>query len=408
MHNVNDKTGPLKGIRVLELGHVMAGPTCGRILADLGAEVIKLERLEGEDSRKMAPPWRGNEAAGFLELNRNKRGIAVNLKDQRGQELVLRMAEQCDIVIENFRKGTLDRLGIGYADLRERNEGIILCEISGFGRSGPYSDQGGYDVVAQAMSGIMSVTGEGPGRPPVKAGVAVADIGAGVYGVVGILSALIARQKTGKGQKVDTSLFEVATSFMTWPMASYGADGSIAEPMGTAHPLDAPYQAFKASDNWFIVGAANQANWLRLVDAIGAAELGHDPRFRTNPDRVENYTALVETLSEIFATRTADAWISVLKESEIPTGPINTIKEVVDDEHLKQRGMIRKVNHTELGEMLTLGLPIQFSDTPCRFNKGAPMLGEHTAEIMKEFGYTDSEISLYAAEDVIGVLSEVT
>lgn len=395
------QNGPIQGTKVLELSHVMAGPTCARILADLGAEVIKLERLEGEDSRRMAPPWQGDEAAGFLMLNRNKRGLAVNLKDGRGKEIVRRLVRDCDIVIENFRKGTLDRLELGYEELSRINPGLIFCEISGYGRTGPYADKGGFDVVAQAMAGVLSVTGEQEGRPPVKAGVPVADIGAGMYGVIGILAALIRRRETGRGQRVDTSLLEAAASFMTWPAASYYADGSIAKPMGTAHPLDAPYQAFQASDGWFIVGAANQANWLRMVTVIGAEHLAEDPRFLENPDRVENLQELVSALSEIFLEKTKAEWIELLDSAGVPTGPINSIEEMLNNPQIIDRGMVRTVKHSTLGSIKTLGLPIRFSQTPSEFERGAPTLGEHTNEILSDIGYSSSELEALVEHGVV-------
>ncbi|MEM6681442.1 MAG: CoA transferase [Pseudomonadota bacterium] len=394
--------GPLEGVKVLELSHVMAGPTCGRMLADLGASVIKLERLEGEDCRTMAPPWQGDQAAGFLMLNRNKRGIAVNLKDPRGKQIVRDLVKTTDITVENFRKGTLDRLGIGYDVLKEINPGLIFAEISGYGRTGPYADKGGFDVVAQGMSGVLSVTGEAEGRPPVKAGVPVADIGAGLYAVIGILAAYINKQQTGLGQRVDTSLLEAAASFMTWPVASYFANKSIAKPMGTAHPLDAPYQAFEASDGWFMVGAANQANWLRLVEAINAPELAQDARFIDNPARVENLPVLVETLAAIFITKPKAHWMDALDNAGVPTGPINTVKEMLENPQIQARDQVRTVKHSSLGEVKTLGLPIRFSETPSEFNRGAPLLGEHTYEVLSELGYTTADIQTLLKDGVIG------
>lgn len=395
------QSGPLSGVNVLELSHVMAGPTCSRVLADMGASVIKLERIEGEDCRHMAPPWQGEEAAGFLMLNRNKRGIAVNLKEERGKQIVRDLIKTTDITIENFRKGALDRLGLGYDALSKINPRLIFCEISGYGRTGPYADKGGYDVVAQAMSGVMSVTGEAEGRPPVKAGVPVADIGAGLYGALGILAAYINCQKTGRGQRVDTSLLEAAASFMTWPIASYFADGSIAKPMGTAHPLDAPYQGFEASNGWFMVGGANQSNWLRLVKAIDAPTLADDPRFRENPDRVKNLDALVQTLSAIFIKKPKEHWIAALESAGVPTGPINNVGEMLEDPQINDRGMVRTVQHSDLGDVKTLALPIRFSETPSEFNRGAPTLGEHTDEILTEIGYSPEDIKSLIADQIV-------
>ncbi|MEO0410555.1 MAG: CoA transferase [Pseudomonadota bacterium] len=386
------RKGPLADIKVLELAHVMAGPACGRLLADLGADVIKLERPEGEDARRMAPPWHGDEAAGFLMMNRNKRGIAVDLKTDGGKDIARRLVGQCDVLIENFRKGTLDRLGLGYDRLAQINPKLIYCEISGYGRTGPYADKGGFDLVAQAMSGLMSVTGEAPGRQPVKAGVPVGDISAGLFAAVGILAALRERDKTGKGQRVDTSLFEATSAFMLWPAAMQIASGAQPEPMGSAHPLDAPYQAFEASDGWFIVGAANQANWLRLIKTMNAQYLQEDPRFNSNPKRVENLGLLIETLTPLFKEHSRAHWITVLDEAGVPTGPINNVAQMLNDPQLKARGMITSTQHPKLGAVPTLGLPLRFSESETAIDRPAPQLGEHNALVLKEAGFSAEEI----------------
>ncbi|MEM6913242.1 MAG: CoA transferase [Pseudomonadota bacterium] len=393
--------GPLSGLKVLELAHVMAGPTCGRTLADLGADVIKLERLDGEDCRRMAPPWQGDEAAGFLMLNRNKHGISIDLKRPEGLKIALDLIGKADVLIENFRMGTMERLGLGYDELQRTNPKLIYCAISGFGRSGPYAHKGGFDVVAQAMSGILSVTGEGQEGPPVKAGVPVGDIGAGLYATIGILAALAERQRTGQGQKVETSLFEAAASFMTWPVASYFASGEIARPMGTAHPLDAPYQAFKANDGWFVVGAANQANWLRLTKAIDAAHLAEDPRYKENPDRVKNLEALVQELSSIFAEESKSHWIAALDSAGVPTGPINNVEDMLADPQLNARGMVMSAPHETLGAVKTLGLPIHFSGSEVMIRKGAPLLGTDTRQILADMGYTSQEIEQLVVDKVV-------
>ncbi|MEM9879308.1 MAG: CoA transferase [Pseudomonadota bacterium] len=389
---MTQRNGPLAGIKVLELAHVMAGPACGRLLADLGADVIKLERPEGEDARRMAPPWHGDEAAGFLMMNRNKRGIAVNLKAEAGKDIVRRLVQESDVLIENFRTGTLDRLGLGYSALSALNPKLIFCEISGYGRTGPYAEKGGFDLVAQAMSGLMSVTGEGPGREPVKAGVPIGDIGAGLFATIGVLAALRERDKTGKGQRVDTSLFEAASAFMLWPAAMQIASGEQPQPMASAHPLDAPYQAFQASDGWFIVGAANQANWLRLIKAMDAEYLQDDPRFHSNPARVENLAQLVDTLTPLFKRRSRVDWMERLDAAGVPTGPINNVADMLADPQLKARGMIRNTKHPSLGDVATLGLPIRFSDTEISIERPAPRLGEHNIEILQGLGFSQDEI----------------
>ena len=406
-HNeaISRGAGPLAGLEVLELAHVMAGPTAGRILADLGAEVIKLERLEGEDCRRMAPPYVGDEAAGFLMLNRNKRAIAVDLKSDDGKAILKRLARRADVLIENFRPGTMAKFDAGYETLARDNPGLIYCEISGFGRSGPYAQRGGFDVVAQAMSGILSVTGEGPDRPPVKAGVPVADIGAALYAVIGILAALAQRQQTGRGQRVDTSLFEAAASFMSWPAAMYLANGEAPPPMGTAHPLDAPYQAFEAADGWFIVAAANQSTWLRLIEALGLPELGEDPRFADNPDRVEHLQELVAILTPIFLRKPKAEWMQLLDAAGVPVGPINGVHEMLADPQLAARGMVRRSWHAQLGELTTLSTPITFSDAQLDQRHGAPRVGESTHEVLAGLGFSDDQIDAMRASGTIAAAS---
>ncbi|MBL4579547.1 MAG: CoA transferase, partial [SAR324 cluster bacterium] len=279
--------GPLSGVRVIELAHIMAGPCCGLMLADMGADVIKLEKAPaGDDSRRFLPPDIGDESAAFLMMNRNKRGIVVDLKTAGGKQVARRLLADVDVVIENYRKGTMELLGLGYETLRQANPGLIYCEISGFGRTGPYAERGGFDLIAQGMSGLMSITGEAPGRPPIKCGAPMADITAGILGAMGVLAAYIQRAKTGQGQRVDTSLFEAGIVHTYWQSAIAMASGTAPGPMGSAHPLNAPYEAFKTTDGWITLGAANQANWLKLLDLITAPELGEDPRFTNNHGRI--------------------------------------------------------------------------------------------------------------------------
>src|ERR1700730_8071280 len=273
MTNVSgqEKTGPLSGLKVIDLSHVMAGPTCAMLLADMGADVIKVEKIPGgDDARRMAPPTIAGESAAFLMMNRNKRGIALDLKTEAGRTVLSRLLQDADVLIENYRRGAMERMGFGYQALRASNPRLIYCSISGFGRTGPYADRGGFDLVAQGMTGLMSITGERAGSPPMKAGAPVTDITAGILGCVGILAALHARESTGKGQMVDTSLFEAGITHTYWHSAICFATGKAPGPMGSAHPLNGPYQAFPASDGWFTVGAANQDNWIRLLGALEA------------------------------------------------------------------------------------------------------------------------------------------
>jgi crotonobetainyl-CoA:carnitine CoA-transferase CaiB-like acyl-CoA transferase len=404
----NQPTGPLAGARVLELAQVVAGPTCGFMLADLGADVIKIERVPGgDDTRRMTPPEIDGESAAFLMLNRNKRGIALNLKNPEGRDVFLGLARDADVVIENFRKGAMDRLGLGYDALAERNPALIYAAISGFGRSGPYAERGGYDLVAQAMSGLMSITGEGPGRTPVKIGSPVCDFNAGLLAALGIVSAYVHRLKTGKGQFLDTSLFEAGISATFHQSAMYFATGITPGPLGSGHPLSAPYQAYATSDGWITVGAGNQANWGRLCAALGAPQLTDDARFATNDDRMANLDTMNAELDPLFASHSTDALMDAFEKAGVPAGPVQDIAAMARDPQVAARDMTPEVEHSRLGPVRTLGSPIKFSETPTNLRHGAPMLGEHTAEIMREQGYSESDIERLAADGAIIVAEPI-
>lgn len=395
-------TGPLAGLKVIDLSHIMAGPVCGLMLADMGAEVIKVERLPGgDDSRRTVPPEIEGESAAFLMMNRNKRGIAVNLKHEGGKEVLRRLLKEADVLIENFRQGIMEKLGFGYKTVKAENPGLIYCSISGFGRTGPYAKQGGFDLVAQGMSGLMSITGEGPDRPPVKVGAPVTDITAGILAAMGVLAALIHRQKTGQGQMVDTSLFEAGITHTYWQSAIYLATGISPGPMGSAHPLIAPYQAFQTQDGWLNVGAANQANWERLLKVLGAEELAHDPRFTTNAERIKHGEVLVETLTPYFRQRTTAEWLKQLEAMGVPVGPVLSIAEMQADPQTQAREMVTQVQHSRLGPVKTIGIPVKFSATPGSQQRGAPLLGEHTREVLREHGYSDAEIDALVAEGAV-------
>ncbi len=396
------RTGPLAGLKVVEFAHIMAGPVCGLMLADMGADVIKVERVPGgDDSRRMVPPDLGGESAAFMMMNRNKRGIAVDLRAERGKEIARRLLRDADVVIENYRRGTMDKLGLGYDKLRENNPGLIYCELSGFGRSGPYGDRGGFDLIAQGMSGLMSITGEAPGRPPVKAGPPLTDITAGILGAMGVLAAYIHRQKTGEGQRVDTSLFEAGIVHTYWQSAICLATGTSPGPMGSAHPLNAPYQAFETADGWITVGAANQNNWLKLLDVLGAPELKDDPRFAENPGRMAHLDALDEALSGHFRTRATEDWVQRLEDAGVPAGPVLDVDEMHKDPQTLAREMLTEVTHSRLGPVKTLGLPVKFSDTPGGPKRGAPTLGEHSRQVLRECGYTEAEIEALISDGVV-------
>lgn len=389
---MSTKTGPLKGMRVVELAHIMAGPVCGLMLADMGADVIKVEKPTGDDSRRFVPPEIGGEAAAYMMMNRNKRGISLNLKDPDAVDILRKLLAKADVVVENYRTGTMEKLGLSYEALAKINPRLIYCEISGFGRTGPYAERGGFDLIAQGMSGLMSITGEGPGRPPVKVAAPISDINAGILAAMGVSAAYSNMLQTGLGQKVDTSLFEAAIVQTYWQSAIAFATGETPEPLGSAHPLNAPYQAFRTSDGWINVGAANQSNWLRFLDVISAPELNDDPRFSSNAARIQSLRALVEILNGYMAQDTTENWLNRMEEAKLPAGPVNDILQMHSDPQAIDRGMIVEVDHPKAGKIETIGHPVKFSRTPASIDRAAPLLGQHTREVLVEFGYDTAQI----------------
>ena len=394
-------SGPLAGVKVLELAQIMAGPTCGMLLADLGADVIKVERVPGgDDTRLMDRPSVHGESAAFMAMNRNKRGIALNLKLPAAQDVLKRMVARADILTENYRKGTMEKLGLGYEALRAVNPRLIYCSISGYGRTGPYADKGGFDLIAQGMSGLMAITGE-PGGAPVKSGAPVCDINAGLLGALGVLAAYVHRLKTGEGQLVDTSLFEAGIQQTYWQAAMYVATGVPPGPSGSAHILSAPYQAFRAADGWLTIGGANQPNWERLVRVLGAPEWLEDPRFSSNAERMKNLDALTEIMSARLRTWKIKDLIAALEAVGVPCGPINSIADMAADPQTLAREMVVELEHPRAGPTRALGLPIKLSATPGKVTRPAPIFGQHTREVLAEFGFSAAEIdALYAANAV--------
>ena len=393
--------GPLAGMRVLELAQIMAGPTCGMMLADMGADVVKVEKLQGgDDARGYREPRVNGVSAPFMILNRNKRGIALDLKHPRGRDVLLRMVAHADVFTENYRRGALEKLGLGYDVLARINPGLIYCAVSGYGRDGPLADKGGFDLIAQGFAGLMSITGE-PGGPPAKDGHSIADINAGILAVVGILAAYAHKQKTGEGQVVDTSLFEAALQQTYWHAAIYFATGESPGPTGSAHLLTAPYQAFRARDGFINIGGANQANWERIADVLGHAEWRTDPRFATNTARMQNREALVAAMSAVLATRGTADWIEAFDAAGVPAGPVHSIGEALEHPQARARGMVVDVDHPVAGATRALGCPVHFARTPTRVTRAAPLLGEHTREVLREHGFADAEIDDLAAAGVV-------
>ena len=395
------KTGPLAGVKVLELAQIMAGPTCGTLLADMGADVIKVEKIPGgDDSRRYAEPQVNGESAAFMMLNRNKRSIALNLKTEGGREVLRRLVKDADVLFENYRKGTMEKLGVGYDALRKINPALIWCSISGYGQTGPYAERGGFDLIAQGVSGIMSITGE-PGGPPVKSGPPVTDINAGLLATIGIVSAYVHRLKTGEGQFVDTSLMEAGIQQTFWQSAIYFATGVSPRPTGSAHVLAAPYQAFPTADGWINIGGANQANWERIATLVGAPELIEDARFATNSDRMANREELARLLGDHLKQRSTADWLEDLDAAGIPAGPINDIAAMAADPQTLARQMVVELDHPRAGRTRALGLPIKFSETPGKVVTPAPTLGQHTREVLRDAGYADAEIDALAASGAI-------
>lgn len=389
--------GPLVGMRVLDLAHVMAGPTAARMLADMGADVIKVERLEGDDTRRMLPPDIKGESAAYMMMNRNKRGIVLDLKRPEAKRVLERLVKSADVLIENYRHDTLDKLGLGYDHLSRINPGLIYCAISGFGRSGPLATQGGFDLIAQGLSGLMAITGEGPGRPPVKVGAPVCDIVAGIIGAMSISAAYAHKLKTGQGQKIDTSLFEAGVTLTYWQSAIALASGVSPGPMGSAHPLSAPYQAFETADGWMNVGANSDKFFGLLCRIIEAPQLASDPRFKTGRDRMINLAALIETLIPFFKTRTTAHWLAELEAAGIPAGPVLSIGDMLTHPQTIAREMAPVVEHPVAGKVATIGLPTKFSATPGKVLHAAPVFGQHTREVLAEAGYTAAEIDALLA-----------
>jgi len=384
--------GPLAGLKVLELAHIMSGPTAGMLLADLGADVVKVEKVPGgDDVRRFTPPTVNGEASAFLMMNRNKRGIALDLKQPAAKAALLRMIERTDVLIENFRSGTMEALGLGADVLRRVNPRLIYCAVSGYGRTGPDADKGGFDLIAQGISGLMRITGE-PGGAPTKVGSPVTDINAGILAALGIVAAHVHRLRTGEGQIVDTSLLEAGVMQTFWQSAIFLGSGREIGALGSAHPLTAPYQAFRTSDGWITVGASNQVNYARLTQVLDAPELLADPRFRDNEARMAHLPALVATLTRHFECRSSAHWLSALSAVGVPAGPVLTIAEMLEHPQVRARDMVVETQHPGAGATRAIGCPIKLSATPASVRRPAPVFGQHTREVLLEFGLDAAEV----------------
>ncbi len=373
----------LAGIRVLDLTQVMAGPFCTMVLADLGADVIKVEVPGAGDQtrRSWGRPGPGGDSPGFYALNRNKRSVELDLRSEDGLNTFLRLVDSADVVIESFRPGVAERLGIGYPALSARKPELVYASISGFGQSGPYSQRPGYDLIAQAMAGAISVTGE-PDGAPVKCGLPIGDLGAGLLCGIGILSAYLHRLSTGEGQHVETSLYEAVLAMSVWESAEHWSTGNVPQRLGSAHRMSAPYQVLRSSDGYLAIGANNQRLWARLCDAIGRPELTDDPRFAANADRMDNRPALIAELEPIFRARGTDEWVELLLGAGVPAGPVLDYGQILGgDPHALARGMIQQIAHREAGTLNLVGSPLKLSRTPASIRRPPPVLGEHNAEI---------------------------
>ena len=376
-------TSPLEGVRIVDLTQVMAGPFCTMLLGDLGADVIKVEPPSGDLSRAMGGhrlQMKGKDHAPFLALNRNKRSVVLDLKEPDELERFRSLLEGADVLIESFRPGVAERLGIGYESVRSTHVRLIYASISGFGQFGPWADRPGFDLIAQAMSGVMSVTGSAEAEP-VKCGIPVSDLAAGLYAATGIQAALLAREKTGRGQRVDTSLFEAALGLSVWEATEFWATGEAPRPLGSAHRLSAPYQALRARDGFLTIAALTSSHWERLCNVLDRPELASDNRYATNADRLANLDELVAEIERALAPHDVDQWVSRLLAEGIPCGPILDYAQVFDAPHTAARQMVEQVDHPTEGAVRMLGIPVKLSETPGTVRRAPPLLGEHTAEV---------------------------
>jgi len=397
-----NKSLPLSDVRVIDLSRVLAGPYCTMMLGDLGAEVIKVEQPDGGDeTRQWGPPFAGGESAYYLCVNRNKKSLTLNLKSERGKEILRELVRWGDVLVENFRVGTLERWELGYERLREINPRLIYCSISGYGSEGPYRDRPGYDFVIQAEGGIMSITGPTEG-PPYKVGVAIVDITAAMFAATAILAALHERERSGQGQRIDISLLECQVAWLANVASNYLISGERPRRYGNAHPNIVPYEAFETADGYVALGVGNDRQYRAFCQAAGCPHLAEDPRFATNPDRVRNREALIPLLQEVFRKKTTQEWINLFFETDIPGGPINTIDQVFQHPQLLAQGMVTEVPHPTAGTVKLVRSPLNLSRTPPQVRHHPPLLSEHTEEILTGLlGYSQDEVKELRAQGVV-------
>ena len=393
--------GPLAGVVVLDLTQILAGPMCTLVLADMGADVIKVEKPNGgDDNRRMGPPFIKDWSAGFMAVNRNKRSIALDLQSDSGRDVFKRLLEGADVVVENFRPGVMERLGLAYDELRKIKPALVYCTISGFGSTGPARNRGGFDLVAQGVSGLMSITGH-PNSPPAKVGVPITDLTAGLYGANGIMAAYVHALKTGEGQMVDTSLMEAGVAYTVWESSVYFAEGEIPGPLGSAHRVSAPYQALRTKNGYLNLGAATQPTWEQLCRAIEREDLMDDDRFRNPWDRKAREEELAALLEETFSTEDTEHWLELLDRAGVVAGPIYNMEQVYQDPQVLAREMLVYTEDPVLGTIRNIGVPVKLSETPGSIRRRAPALGEHSSEILLERGFSQAEVDSLLSEGVI-------
>ena len=382
--------GPLKGIRVLDLTRILAGPYATMILRDLGAEVIKIEQLGGGDEARDFGPFKNNFSLYFMSVNRGKRSVTLNLKSPRGKELFLELVKSSDILVENFRPGTMEKLGLDYESLKIHHPSLLYAACSGFGQTGPYAMRGAYDMIIQGMGGIISITGE-PDRPPVRVGTSIGDITSALFTTIGILSALKHRDQTGEGQLIDVGMLDCQVAILENAMVRYFSTGDIPRPLGRRHPAITPFEVFESADGYVVIAIGNNELWRKFCEHVDLPELIDDERFHTNARRTENHESLFPILAEIMRRRTTDMWVEALEAIGVPCGPVNTVDKVANDPQVLARGMIAEVEHEVTGAVQIPGIPIKLSETPGQIDAPAPNLGEHTAEILTRLLGLDAE-----------------